>query len=157
LKYRNARVTLPFLAAAMAALVDATAIDVVTWAPTAPSRRRQRGFDQAQLLARAVARLLRRPCRSVLHRRPGTPCQTGRTLAELRRAPAFTARGAVPARVLLVDDVVTSGATTSAAAAALRAGGAVAVSVVVAARTPLSHGRTLGEGRSRSSAGDSQP
>jgi len=156
LKYRNARAALPFLAAAMAGLVDAAGIDVVTWAPTAPSHRRQRGFDQAQLLARAVARRLGRPCRSVLRRRPGTPSQTGRTLAERRQGPAFDTRRRASRRVLLVDDVITSGATVVAATAALRAGGAVAVSVVVAARTPPPRGgRTLGEGRSRSTAGGS--
>lgn len=136
LKYRNARAVLPFLAAEMAALVDATTVDVVTWAPTAASRRRRRGFDQAELLARAVARRLGRPCRRVLRRRPGTPSQTGATLVERRHGPAFDPRRAVGGRILLVDDVVTSGATASAAAAALRAGGAVAVHMVVAARTP---------------------
>jgi len=156
LKYRNARAALPYLASAMAALVDPASIDVVTWAPTAAARRRRRGFDQAQLLARVVARRLDRPCRSVLRRLPGSPCQTGRTLAERRRGPAFDTRRSVTGRVLLVDDIVTSGATVSAAAAALRAAGADAVDVVVAARTPPPRGRrTLGQGSSRSSAGGS--
>ncbi len=137
LKYRNARAALPFLARSMAALVEASTVDVVTWAPTAVSRRRDRGFDQAQLLARAVARHLGLPCRSLLRRRWAPAPQTGRTLAERRRGPAFESRGAVPSRVLVVDDVVTSGATVSAAARALREGGATDVHVVVAARTPL--------------------
>lgn len=158
LKYRNARAALPFLAGAMAALVDASSVDVVTWAPTAAARRRGRGFDQAQLLARAVARRLGRPCRRVLRRRAGSACQTGRTLAERRRGPAFDVLCPAAGRVLLVDDVVTSGATVSAAAAALRTGGAVSVAVVVAARTPRPRsGRTLGKGAHRSSAGGSPP
>jgi len=158
LKYRNARSALPFLAAAMAALVDPRAIDVVTWAPTVATRRRHRGFDQAQLLARAVARRLGRPCRGVLRRRPGTPPQTGRTLAQRRCGPTFDIRANISGRVLLIDDVVTSGATVTAAAAALRAGGAASVAVVVAARTPPRRGgRTLGEGSSRSSAGGGPP
>jgi len=158
LKYRNARAAVPFLASAIAALVDPSAVDVVTWAPTAAARRRGRGFDQAQVLARAVARCLRRPCRSLLHRRPGSPCQTGRTLAERRRGPAFDARCRVTGRVLVIDDIVTSGATVAAAAAALREGGAASVGVAVAARTPPPRGRrTLGEGASRSSAGGNLP
>ena len=57
LKYRNACSVLPWLAAGMAALTVAVGdeVDVVTWAPTTAQRRRERGFDQAELLARRVA------------------------------------------------------------------------------------------------------
>ena len=137
LKYRNHRSALAGLAAAMAALVDdPDAIAAVTWAPTTPRRRRERGFDQAELLASAVARRLGRPSRRLLRREPGPP-QTGRNLAERRRGPRFHPVRAMPAGwVLLVDDVVTSGATVSAAAAALRSRGAGHVVVLAAARTP---------------------
>jgi predicted amidophosphoribosyltransferase len=147
LKYRNARSAVPYLAGAMAALAAGQAVDVVTWVPTTPARRRSRGFDQAQLLAAAVARRLRRPCRPLLRRVAG-PAQTGRTLAERRTGPAFAprrrARAAVPARVLVVDDVVTSGATLTAAARALRAAGALEVHAVVAARTPARRASAAG-------------
>jgi predicted amidophosphoribosyltransferase len=135
LKYRNARAAVPFLAVRMAALVDPAAVDVVTWAPTSAARRRRRGFDQARLLARSVARRIGVPCRPLLRRAPG-PAQTGRTRTERRRGPVYLPRGRVPARVLLVDDVVTSGGTVAAAARALRDAGAARVHVVVAARTP---------------------
>jgi len=117
LKYRNARAVLPALAAAVAALVDPATVDVVTWAPTSPTRRRERGFDQARLLARAVARRLHRPCRLLLTREPGPP-QTGRPKRERLAGPTFTAIRRPPGRVLLVDDVVTNGATMIAAARA---------------------------------------
>ncbi len=135
LKYRNARSALPFLADGMARLAAATTpVDVVTWAPTTDARRRTRGFDQAELLARAVARRLHVPCRRLLVRPPGV-AQTGQSLDSRRRGPTFhPARRPAP-RVLLVDDVVTSGATVSAAAGALRAAGAHQVHVVAAART----------------------
>ncbi|MCU1462373.1 MAG: hypothetical protein JWO37_2448, partial [Acidimicrobiales bacterium] len=45
LKYRNARAVAARLADAMAALVDPSTVDVVTWAPTSGGRRRRRGFD----------------------------------------------------------------------------------------------------------------
>lgn len=136
LKYRNARSSLRWLAAGMAALVAPGSVDVVTWAPTTSARRRERGFDQAQLLARAVARELHLPCRRLLTRRAGAP-QTGRDQAARRAGPSFVAKGTGPpaARVLLVDDIVTTGATVSAAARALRAVGVAEVQVLAAART----------------------
>ena len=139
LKYRNARASLRFLVEAMATLVASWEPEAVTWVPTAPARRRSRGFDQAELLARGVARRLGRPCRPLLRRLPGPP-QTGRPLGDRRRGPCFAPRGPAPARVLLVDDVVTTGATATAAARAVRHAGAVEVQLLAAARTPSRSG-----------------
>lgn len=137
LKYRNARGSVPFLARGMAAIVPYQ-VDLVTWAPTTPARIRRRGFDQARLLALAVARQLGVPCRPVLRRRPG-PAQTGRDALTRHSGPGFAgARGVKGRRVLLVDDVVTTGATVAAASRALREAGATEVHVVAAARTPPS-------------------
>lgn len=148
LKYRNHRAVLAGLAAAMASLVAPPVPDVVTWAPTTGARRRRRGFDQAELLARAVARRLGRPCRRLLVREPGPP-QTGRPLAERRAGPGLRPFRAVPGHsVLVVDDVVTSGSTAAAAAAALRCAGARSVVVLAAARTPRpSFGGVAGQQR----------
>jgi predicted amidophosphoribosyltransferase len=143
-KYRGARAAVPWLADAMlAAMVDGLdptlAVDVVTWAPTSRARRRARGFDPAELLARGVARRLTDHidvrCLGLLDRRPGPP-QTGLTGADRRRGPGYVARRATPWSVLVVDDVTTTGATLSAAALALRAAGAHRVLAVTAARTP---------------------
>jgi len=137
LKYRNARGSVPFLARGMAALAPA-GIDVVTWAPTTPARLRRRGFDQARLLARAVARELGVPCRPLLARRPG-PAQTGRDAVARHSGPVFAGRRPIAGRrVLLVDDVITTGATVAAAARALEEAGAGEVHAVAAARTPPS-------------------
>lgn len=133
-KYRNRRDALPWLGAEMAALV-ASPPDLVTWAPTTPARRGTRGYDQAELLARRVARSLGRPCRGLLARLPGE-AQTGRSAAARREGVAFVARPVRAARVLLVDDVLTTGSTLGAAAAALRSAGAGAVDAVVAAHRP---------------------
>jgi predicted amidophosphoribosyltransferase len=144
LKYRNHRTTVAGLAAAMAATVS-TVPDVVTWAPTTAGRRRARGFDHAELLARAVAASLGRPCRGLLRRAPGPP-QTGRPLAERRTGPHLEVCTPPPPHVLVVDDVVTSGATATAAARALKRAGASTVDVVTAARTPPpGHRRTAQE------------
>src|SRR2546423_5595206 len=88
LKYRNARSTLAWLAFHLAGLVPVGVADIVTWAPTTTTRRRQRGFDQAELLARAVARHLRLPCVRILERGPGPP-QTGQSAQGRSRGPAL--------------------------------------------------------------------
>jgi predicted amidophosphoribosyltransferase len=135
LKYANERAALRGLATALAGAAPPGA-GVVTWVPTTTARRRERGFDQAELLARAVARRLRLPCRPLLRRAPGPP-QTGRSRAERRAAPpAFTARRPAAGPVLLVDDVVTTGASAAAAARTLRRAGAPRVLLLAAARTP---------------------
>jgi ComF family protein len=141
LKYRNRRDVVPWLAEQLASAapnVDPRTVDLVTWAPTSSRRRRRRGFDQAELLARATARMLRVPARNLLRRASSAP-QTGRTADERRSSPAFTSRRRLHAgerNVLLLDDVGTTGATLAAAAAALRLGGAQRVSGLVVAWTP---------------------
>lgn len=124
LKYRNARATAAWLADGMAQLVVPDAVDLVTWAPTTELRRRSRGFDHAEVLARQVARRLALPAAATLRRVPGPP-QTGRSLRERRDGPQFLAAAGLGGRsVLVVDDVVTTGATLASAARTLRAAGA---------------------------------
>jgi predicted amidophosphoribosyltransferase len=141
LKYRNVRAAVPWIAAVMAAAVGAEApvVDLVTWAPTTAPRRRARGFDPAELLARAVARHLRTRPVGLLCRLPGPP-QTGLAAAARRAGPGFEPHRRAPPSVLVVDDVATTGATLAAAAAALRAAGARQVFAVTAARTPAPGG-----------------
>jgi len=110
--------------------------------PLHPKRRRQRGFNQAELLAAALARgsgLHLSP--GVLVRRKDTPPQAGLSSASRRRnvAGAFAVRqrSRVAGRTLvLVDDVTTTGATASACAGALKAAGAAEVRLVTVARVP---------------------
>ena len=141
LKYRNHRGSLPWLASAMAAELPPSAVAscIITWAPTTDARRRQRGFDHAELLATQVAAALDRPAVRLLRRRAGAP-QTGLTLAARRsNSPRFAPCGHVRSCVVVVDDVVTTGTTLAAAAAALLEAGASSVIGLVAAATPLKH------------------
>jgi ComF family protein len=108
--------------------------------PLHPRRHRERGFNQAEIVARALARGARLTLETrVLVRRHDTPPQSGLSAAQRRRnvKDAFSTRRGRPVRgrpVVLVDDVFTTGATARACAAALRDQGAAEVRVVTVAR-----------------------
>ncbi len=107
--------------------------DLVTWAPLSKKRRRKRGYDQAELLAQAVAQELDCPAAAILCKRRDTPAQSGLKGEAERRANAMGAYEcaeptlAAGKRVLLVDDVVTTGATLSECAKVLLTAGAAEV------------------------------
>ena len=146
LKYRNNRASLAWLAKAMSDLVDPAGFHVVTWAPTTLARRRRRGFDQAELLARRVAAPYGLVCASLLVR-VGDVAQTGRGRIDRQSGPLFRPqRDLSGLRVLLVDDVITTGSTVSAAARALRFAGASHVAALAAAHKPRGDDRNGGGG-----------
>jgi ComF family protein len=102
-------------------------------------RLRQRGYDQAELLAAGASRRFGLPLAGLLLRVRETGQQVGRDRTSRERSVlgAFRARGPVQgARICLVDDVLTTGATASAAAAALLDAGAARVEVRTLARAP---------------------
>ena len=109
--------------------------------PLHPEREGERGFNQALLLARELARLsgLALDEHSVV-RRVHTERHRAGMDAKARRqsvSEAFAVRHpklVTGQRVLLVDDVLTTGATVSACAAALKEAGAEEVSVMTLAR-----------------------
>jgi ComF family protein len=126
------------LAGAMGAFARQLRIDEVTWVPLSSRRLRRRGFDQAEVLARHVARALEAPVRAMLVRARDTRAQARLTGPERRRAlgGAFLARGpGPPPRVLLVDDVLTTGATAATCASVLKGAGVRRVMVLTAARS----------------------
>lgn len=136
----------PLLAAPLAAhpaLPDAGWLLVPV--PLHPGRRRRRGYNQAKLIARAIARLSGHRVADVLRRTRAT----GRQTKLGRAARAANLDGAVAcrrdltgARCILVDDVLTTGATAEACARALRAAGAADVVVAAATWTPAPRRRS---------------
>lgn len=116
------------------------AADLVTWAPLSRKRRRERGYDQGELLARAMAKRLGLPAVPTLVKARHTQPQSGLDSAEARRANALGAYALLPGadvagrRVLLADDVVTSGATLSECARTLLEAGAAEVWCVTLAQ-----------------------
>jgi ComF family protein len=115
--------------------------DLVTHVPVHASRARTRGYDQAELIARAAARHLGLPYAALIARERATIAQfdLDRRDRAANVAGAFVVRPAPaidPAGrwVLLIDDVVTTGATLAACAEALERAGALGCSAVTLAR-----------------------
>jgi len=119
--------------------------DAVTWVPVSEQRRRQRGCDQAQLLARAAARVWDVEPVRLLRKRRDNPPQSGLGAPERRG----NVRGVYEAvnedqvrgrRVLLIDDIITTGATLAECARVLRdAGAADVVCAAAASATTKTH------------------
>jgi len=155
LKYSHRRSLAQPLGVLQARVVRADYIlrqaEIVVPVPLHRTRRRDRGYNQSELLAQAVADLTGRSCTPrILRRRRATRTQTKLTqderLANVRGAFWVGDPGEVSGRsVLLVDDVFTTGATLDACAAALLEAGArsvAAVTVAVAPAPPTGRGRT---------------
>lgn len=107
-------------------------LDIVTSVPLGLARLAERGYNQANLLARPIALYFKIPfSKRALTRRRETRSQVGLSLAERREnmADAFQANDKIVwgKQVLVVDDVATSGATLNACAQALLDGGAARV------------------------------
>lgn len=107
--------------------------DLISYVPVSRWRRATRGYDQSELLARAVARCYGAQPVVTLHKRRQNRTQSQLHSANARRANVsgvYTPVGPerfAGQRVLLIDDIVTTGATLSEAARTLRAAGAADV------------------------------
>ncbi len=115
---------------------------LVTYVPIHLARWRERGFDQAQILARRTAAWLDLPFEKTLERKRETPPQTGlpaaRRRSNLRGAFGVIAAGRIAGkRTLLRDDVLTTGSTASACARALKGAGALSVEVLTVCHVPF--------------------
>jgi competence protein ComFC len=113
--------------------------DLIVPVPLHPTRERERGFNQAALLAELLARKVALPLRAVLERIRYTTTQTAYDRAERMENlhDAFRLRknrDVRQLRVLLIDDVLTTGSTLSECARVLKAAGAISVHAATAAR-----------------------
>lgn len=110
--------------------------DVVVPVPLHRTRRRERGYNQAEEVGKIVAEALGKPLVvGALRRVRATPRQARLPVRRRRASPAgaFAVVGRVSGRVLLIDDVLTTGGTADACARALLAAGAEEVLVAAVA------------------------
>ena len=155
-KYRNERHAIRWLSNRAAAHVNsqhpelahaiANGSAVLAWVATTERRRRARGFDHAELIAKALGSNFGVSPVALLGRLDDV-AQTGQARERRLQGPQFTARVAKPAtvskvpqpdvEVVLCDDVATTGSTLRNAALALRhAGWTNKISAITLARTP---------------------
>lgn len=118
--------------------------DLLVPVPLHPTRRRERGFNQAEVIAAHFARRLRSR-RIQVGVDPGlvlrvreTADQKSLSEPDRRRnlAGAFRVQRAPPSHVAVIDDVVTTAATVAELSHALRQAGADRVDIIALARTP---------------------
>src|SRR5881398_7433 len=113
--------------------------DMIVPVPLHPTRQRERGFNQASLLAELLTARVSIPCKPMLKRVRYTTTQTALDRAERMENlhNAFRLRKNSDVRglhVLLIDDVLTTGSTLSECARVLKRAGAISVHAATAAR-----------------------
>ena len=119
------------------------AFDTVTWVPVSPRRLRQRGYDQARLLAESACRLWDTKPLPLLRKTVHNPAQSGlKESAQCRANVQGVYTAPDPAavwdrRILLIDDICTTGATLAECVRVLREAGAADVVCAAVALTPL--------------------
>jgi ComF family protein len=145
LKFHNRKNLVEILGPMLVEIFNATwkpeAFDLLVAVPLHSERRRSRGYNQSELLARFLSRRTGIPFErhALIRRRPTLP-QVGLSDSQRRNnvRNAFRCadeQGTAGRRILLIDDVLTTGATAGSAARALINGGAQRVSVLTVART----------------------
>lgn len=138
LKFERTQAAAHIIAQIIAKRLPDTLGYTIVHVPTATQRVRQRGYDQAQLIARDLAQLKTLPYLPLL-RRHGKTRQVGANrqvrLRQLQHA-YYCPRPdrALGKKILLIDDVLTTGATIETAAKVLKAAGAKEVAAVLFAQ-----------------------
>ena len=145
-KYENARAAAPLLGRLLGEYLAANPLpgEVLAPVPLHPRKLRERGYNQAELLAREAGKIVGLPVDAkLIYRARNTPAQA-RTANRQQRldniADAFAVRGDASGRsLILIDDVSTTGSTLTAAAAALKQAGAESVWALTLAREERRH------------------
>lgn len=140
LKFRSVKMLAPYLASGMAPLLaqkSLPAFDCIVPVPLHSERLFERGFNQSELLARALSEQTGIPTRTdylarIRRTRQQSKLKPRERGGDLRSA--FRASGDLSGqRILLVDDVITTGSTACACASALKEAGALEVYAIAVA------------------------
>lgn len=139
MKFERARAGAGEIGELLVPLVEQLPPDaIIVHVPAAPSRIRRRGYDQAELIARSVARRNKQQRLSLLVRHSALQQRGANRKSRQNQAKqAFSARRSDAIRgahIVLIDYVVTTGATLESAAAVLIAAGAKRVEAIVFAQ-----------------------
>lgn len=141
LKYRHLKTVAAPLSQLLAEYLGSHPLkgEVIIPVPLHPKRLRERGYNQASLLAKELSKLLGLPVGedTLIRVKDSLPQARARSALERRRnvQGAFTCHQGLGGRqILLVDDVCTTGATLDACAQALKSAGAASVWGLTAAR-----------------------
>ena len=116
--------------------------DLITWVPVSRKRYLERGFDQAELLAKSVAGELGSQAVPLLRKTRDNAVQSGISGLSRRKAnvqgvyQVLDAEAVAGKKILLLDDVITTGATVSECARTLLTAGAKQVSCAAIAGAP---------------------
>ena len=122
-----------------AAMECGDGFDLVTWIPVSKQRRRERGYDQSELLAKAMCSHWGVDALRTLEKIQHNPAQSGLASADERRGNVLGVYEAVKGedfagkRLLLVDDILTTGSTAAEAARVLRMAAAAEITVLTLA------------------------
>lgn len=118
---------------------NAISCDIISWVPVSKRRLRERGYDQSELIARALADELGVPCVELLRKVKENKRQSSLSSKEERKRNVAGAYRCIAKeeligkRILLVDDIITSGETISEAAKMLRRSGCTEIYAAAAA------------------------
>lgn len=128
-------------------LAERKEFNCVTWAAMSKSKKRERGYDQSELLAKAVAKSLGLPCLPLIEkiRETDTQHELPREKRSLNIKNAYRAHNAAGMAVILVDDIITTGSTVCECANELYKAGAKKVLGLCAADTPETSHEEAGE------------
>lgn len=140
LKYGNARYLVNTITEFMLDTLIAASwdFDCFTFVPMHKKRLRERGYNQAELIAKELASHTTTPCRAILEKTRATVNQARLSRDERMKnlSGVFAVTEKPPEHVLIIDDVMTTGSTVNECARVLKRGGASVVYVLTFASVP---------------------